>query len=231
MTDHGKNIDPFSEIEHEIGELYEQISGVTKIESEEQHNDVTSLHDALHDAGKRAEELRKDLVKPFDEAKAKVQDQFHPLIGDTKKGKGKVVRGKEVLQEILGPWRKRVADEKAALALKAAKEAEAERLAAVEAMQASSGDLDAREAAEQLVSSAEQAERIAKQAGKAATTGLGLRTVWIAEIIDTRAAVISAMKRDPDAFLALAQTVGDQAARSGVRELNGFNIYSDKVAK
>lgn len=231
MTDHGKNIDPFSEIEHEIGELYEQISGVTKIESEEQHNDVTSLHDALHDAGKRAEELRKDLVKPFDEAKAKVQDQFHPLIGDTKKGKGKVVRGKEVLQELLGPWRKRVADEKAALALKAAKEAEAERLAAVEAMQASSGDLDAREAAEQLVSSAEQAERIAKQAGKAATSGLGLRTVWIAEIIDTRAAVISAMKRDPDAFLALAQTVGDQAARSGVRELNGFNIYSDKVAK
>lgn len=231
MTEHGKNIDPFSEIEHEIGELYEQIASVSAIENEKQHDDVTALYDALHEAGKRAEDLRKELVKPFDEGKAKVQDQFHPLIGDTKKGKGKVIRGKEVLQEILGPWRKRVADEKAALALKAAQEAEAERQAAIEAMRASSGDIEAREQAEQQVAAAEQAERVARQAGKAATTGLGIRTLWVAEIVDKRAAVISTMNLDPMAFLELAQKVGDTAARGGVRTLSGFNIYSDKVAK
>lgn len=226
-----RNMSPFDEIEHEIGELYEQISGVGTIENETQHEQVTALYDALHDAGKRAEELRKEMVKPFDDGKAKVQEQFHPLIGDTKKGKGKVIRGKEVLQDVLGPWRKRLAEEKAAAARKAAEEAEAERLAAIEAMRQSSGDLDAREHAEQMLTSAVQAERFAKQAHKQATTGLGLRTVWTARIVDQRAAVLSAMKREPEKFLELALEIGKRAATSGVRSLDGYEIYSERVAR
>lgn len=225
------NITQYDEIAHEIGELYEQIAGVTAIENEAQHEAVTALYDALHDAGKRAEELRKEMVKPFDDGKAKVQEQFHPLIGDTKKGKGKVIRGKEVLQDVLGPWRKRVADEKAAAARKAAEEAEAERLAAIEAMRQSSGDLEAREQAEQMLTSADQAERLAKQAHKQATTGLGLRTVWDVEMIDARAAVAAMWKRDPKAFTDLATTLAEQAVRSGVREIAGFRIVERKVAR
>lgn len=225
------NITPFDEVSLEISELYEQIAGVTAIENEAQHEAVTALFEALHDAGKRAEELRKEMVKPFDEGKAKVQEQFHPLIGDTKKGKGKVIRGKEVLQDVLGPWRKRLAEEKAAAARKAAEEAEAERMAAIEAMRQSSGDIEAREQAEQMLTSADQAERFAKQAHKQATTGLGLRTVWTARIVDQRAAVLSAMKREPEKFIELSLEIGKRAATSGVREMSGYEIYSEAKAR
>lgn len=226
-----KNITPFEEIEHEIAELYEQIAGITAIETEDQHYQVTKLLADLHSAGIKAEALRVAEVKPHQDAEAAVQLRYHPLIGNTKKGKGKVVRGKEVLQELLAPWRQRVADEKAAAARKVAEEAEAERLAAIDAMRASSGDIEAREQAEQLLSSADQAERVAKDAAKDATTGLGLRTVWTAEIVDKRAAVLSAMNREPQAFLDLALSIAKSAARSGVREMTGFHIYSERKAR
>lgn len=226
-----KNITPYEEIEYEIGELYEQIAGVTAIENEAQHEAVTGLFEALHDAGKRAEALRVEEVKPHQDAEKAVQSKFHPLIGNTKAGKGKVVRGKEVLQELLAPYRKRIADEKEALARKAEQEAEAERLAAIEAMRASSGDLEAREQAEQQLVSAEMAEKVAKRANKEATTGLGLRTVWTAKIVDQRAAVLSAMKREPEKFLELSLEIGKRAATSGVRSLDGYEIYSEKVAR
>lgn len=225
------NITPYDEIAHEIGELYEQIAGVTAIENEAQHEAVTALFEALHDAGKRAEALRVEEAKPHQEAEKEVQSKFHPLIGNTKAGKGKVVRGKEVLQDLLAPYRKRIADEKAALARKAEQEAEAERLAAIEAMRASSGDIEAREQAEQQLVSAEMAEKVAKRANKESTTGLGLRTVWTAKIVDQRAAVLSAMKREPEKFIELALEIGKRAATSGVREMSGYEIYSERVAR
>lgn len=226
-----KNITPFEEIEHEIAELYDQIAGITSIENEDQHAQVTKLLADLHGAGLRAEALRVAEVKPHQDAEAAVQLRYHPLIGNTKKGKGKVVRGKEVLQDILAPWRQRVADEKSAAARKAAEEAEAERVAAIEAMRASSGDLEAREQAEQQLVSAEMAEKIAKRANKEATTGLGLRTVWTAKIVDQRAAVLSAMKREPEKFLELALEIGKRAATSGVRSLDGYEVYSERLAR
>lgn len=226
------NITPFEELELEIAELYEQISGVTAIENEAQHEAVTDLRKAIYEAGKRAEALLAENVKPHQDAEKAERAKFDPLIGTAKtRGIGKVPRGIQVLDELLTPYRKRIADEKAAAARKAAEEAEAERLAAIEAMRASSGDIEAREQAEQLLSSAEQAERVAKRANKEATTGLGLRTVWTAEIVDQRAAVLSAMKREPEAFLDLALTIGKRAATSGVREMGGFRIYSEKVAR
>ena len=226
-----KNITPFDEIEHEIAELYDQIAGITSIENEDQHAQVTKLLADLHGAGLRAEALRVAEVKPHQDAEAAVQLRYHPLIGNTKKGKGKVVRGKEVLQELLAPWRQRVADEKASAARKAAEEAEVERVAAIEAMRASSGDIEAREQAEQMLEAFNQAERFAKNAAKDATTGLGLRTVWTAEIVDKRSAVLSAMNREPQAFLDLALSIAQSAARSGVREMTGFRIYSERKAR
>lgn len=226
------NIDPFSEVEHEISDLYEQIAGVTAIENEAQHVAVTDLRKAIYDAGKRAESILAENVKPYQDAEKAERAKFDPLIGTAKtRGIGKVPRAIGVLDELLTPYRNRIAAERAEAARKADEEARAEREAAVAAMQASSGDIEAREQAEQLLSAADQAEKVAKRASKEATTGLGLRTVWTAEIVDQRAAVLSAMKREPEAFLELALTIGKRAATSGVREMEGFIIKSEARAR
>src|SRR5690606_12445184 len=101
----------------------------------------------------------------------------------------KVVLAKEALSALLLPWREKVRKEKEAEA--AAARAEADRLAAVarEAMQASAGNLAAREDAELLVKEAAAVGRYAKQADKAAVSGLGLRTKWVAVMTDEAAAL------------------------------------------
>ncbi|GGA45920.1 hypothetical protein [Pelagibacterium lentulum] len=227
----GGNMTPFDAVVLEIEELYEQIAGITAIENEAQHEAATKLYDDLHEAGKKADELRKEEVKPLDEAKKAAQKRFHPLIGDTKtEGKGKVPLGKEVLGQVLTPYRDKVAAEKRARAEQAAREAKEERAKAVAAMQESSGDLEAREEAERQLELAKEAEAFAKRQHKRANTGNGLRTYWIAEMVDQRKAVATMWKQNPQAFLDLAQELADKAARSGVRELDGFKITETKKA-
>src|SRR5690606_2127176 len=131
-----------------------------------------------------ADELRKAEVKPFDDGKAEVQARFHPLIGDTRAGKGKVPLARAALAPIRTRYKAKKQAEAAAIAEAARQAAEAERAAAQEAMRASSGNLEAREQAEQRVAAAEAAERIAKKATKAATSGTGLRTRWVAVMVD-----------------------------------------------
>lgn len=225
-----RNITPFDEIVLEIDALYEQIAGVTEIESEDQHEAASKLYDDLHEAGKKADELRKEEVKPLDDAKAAIQERYHPLIGDTKKGKGKVVRGKEVLGNVLAAWRKKVAEEKRLAAERAAREAEEERQKAIAAMQASAGDLEAREEAERQLELAKEAAAFARREDKRATTGLGLRTYWVATMTDPRAAVAAMWKSNPQAFVDLAQELADKAVRSGIRNIDGFTITEEKKA-
>lgn len=102
------------EIEDLFGEAKNFADGEA-IDSQVLADAVTELHDKLHEAGKRADEVRKDEAKPHDDAKAEIQTRYNKLIGNTKtSGKGKVVLGKEVLQGLLTPWRNKVAAEKEA---------------------------------------------------------------------------------------------------------------------
>ena len=86
-----------------------------------------------------------------------------------------------------GAWRIAEAKRKEAAAALARAEAEAERQAEVEATRAASGNLDAREQADQLAVSAKAAEKLAAKAEKAATTGNGLRTVRSLKVTNARA--------------------------------------------
>lgn len=225
--------DPFVELVKELDDLYSTAKDFCDgdpIDSEEMASVITELHDRIHECGKRAEALRVDEKKPLDDKIAAIQARFHPLIGNTKAGKGKVILAKEACQSLLTPWRdaQRIAKEQAAA--RAAAEAEAAKLAAREAMQASAGNLAEREAAEELLADAKALEKTARRSEKAATTGLGLRTVWEAVLVDEEAAMDWVWARAKDEVLAVAQRNADELVRSGVRQVPGFRVVEEKVA-
>lgn len=227
----GANMPPEMVIFGEIDAYYEEAknwaSDGFKIESAEQEAQINEIDKALLKLGQEADALRVEEKKPHDDAAQAVQDKYNPYV---QKGKGKVDVARSTLKALLTAWRveqQRIAEEKAR---KAREEAEAERRAAEEAMRASAGDLEAREQAEQQLEAAKQAERFAKKADKAATTGSGLRTKWVAVMTDQRAAVASMWKQNPQAFVDLAQNLAETAVRAGARQIEGFEIKEEKVA-
>ena len=229
----GANMSPFDQVSVEIADLYEEArnwADGTPIQSDEQHHAVTALYDALHDAGKRADELRVKEVEPLDEAKEAIQARYHPLIGDTKAGKGKVVIGKEALGKLLSDWRAAKAKEKAEAAERARKDAEQERAKAEAAIRASSGDLEARERAEEMLALADEADRYASRQQKRAETGNKLRTVYVAELMDLHAAIKHYWGENTAPFEELVTTLAAADVRSGKRSIPGFEIKEKKKA-
>lgn len=229
----GANMSPFDLIASEIADLYDEAKNWADgkpITSEAEHKALSDLYDMLHAAGKKADELRVSEVAPLDEAKAAIQERYHPLIGDTKKGKGKVVRGKEVLNAVLAAWRQKIAAEKAAAAEKARREAEEERAKAEAAIRASADDLEARERAEEALALAKDADVFASRQERKAATGTGLRTVWTAELTDLNTAVRHYWKLSEAPFIALVTELASQDVRAGKREIPGFNVTESKRA-
>lgn len=214
----------------EIDDLYEEAKNWADgepITSQEMADAITTLRDGIHEAGKKADALRVEAKRPHDEAAAAIQALYNPYVQPKN---GRVDLAKSVLDSLLTPWRTRVAQEKAAEAARIAAEAEAARLAAQEAMQASAGNLAEREAAEELLADAKRLERGAKRADKAATTGLGLRTVWDAVLEDEEVAMDWCWERARAEVLAVAQRNADELVRSGVRQVPGFRVVERKVA-
>lgn len=224
------NQSPFDAIAEEINDLFDEAkhwADGAAIADQATHDAIEKLRDSIHEAGKRADALRVEEKKPLDDQVKAIQDRYNPLIQPKR---GKVDMAKAALDDLLTPWRKKVADEKAAEAARVAKEAEAARLAAQAAIQASSGNLAAREEAEELLADAKALERQAKRADKAATTGLGLRTVWTAELVDEEAAMEWCWARAKAEVLAVAQRNAEEAVRAGVRQVPGFRVVEGKVA-
>lgn len=228
------NLSPFDALKKELDDLFDEAKNFCDgepIASEEMASAITELHDRIHECGSRAEKLRVAEKKPLDDQVAAIQAKYHPLIGNTKAGKGKVVLGKESCQSLLTPWRKKVADDKASEAAAKAAEAAAATKAAEDAIRSSSGNLGAREYAEELLADAKKMERGAKRADKAATTGTGLRTVYKVNIADNSKALDWAFEHAPGEFMAMALSLAEEQVRGGVRELPGFSIVEDKVAR
>lgn len=226
-------VDPFDAIKQEIEDLFDEAKNFCDgepIDTPELAAAITELHDRIHAAGKRADDLRVDEKAPLDEKVKALQAKYAPLIADTKSAKGKVVLGKEACQSLLTPWRdaQRIAKEKEAAAIAA--KAEAARLTAQEAIRASSGNLAEREAAESLLQDAKKLEKTAARSWKSATTGTGLRSVWMAELVDEEAAMDWLWARAKHEVLAVAQRNADELVRSGVRSVPGFVVREEKQA-
>lgn len=214
----------------EIDDLYDEAKNWADgepITSAEMHDAITALYDGIHDAGKRADALRVEEKKPHDDAAKAVQDKYNPYV---QAKKGKVDRAKAALGDLLAAWRQKVAAEKAAEAARIAAEAEAARAAAQAAMQASAGNLAEREAAEELLADAKRLERGARRSEKAATTGLGLRTVWVAVLENEEVAMDWCWERARAEVLAVAQRNADEAVRAGLRQVPGFVVREEKRA-
>lgn len=226
----GHNAPPELLLFQEIDDLYDEARNFADgepITSQEMADAITTLREGIHEAGKKADALRVDEKKPHDDAAKAVQDKYNPYVQPKK---GRVDMAKSALDALLTPWRTRVAAEKAAEAARVAAEAEAARQAAQAAMQASAGNLAEREAAEELLADAKALEKTARRSEKAATTGLGLRTVWEAVLVDEEAAMDWVWARAKDEVLAVAQRNADEVVRSGVRSVPGFVVRERKVA-
>lgn len=229
----GPELDPYETIRTEIEDLYGEAKNWADgepIGNQQQHDEIEKLYDLLHEAGKRADEARKEEARPHDEAKAAIQEKYNLLIGNTKSMKGKVVLGKEALGALLTPWRNKIAAEKEATARAAREEADRIAREAQAAMQASRGDLEARERAEELAHAAKQQERFAKRADRAATTGTGLRSYWIADLVNAEIALDWAYGRAPGRFTELVQQMANEAVRGGSRSVPGFRVWEDRRA-
>lgn len=222
--------DNFAAIKTEIDDLFDEAKNWADgepIQSQEMHDVIERLRDSIHEAGKRADALRVDEKKPLDDQVKAIQDRYNPLIQPKR---GRVDMAKSALDALLTPWRQKIAQEKAAEAARVAAEAEAARVAATEAIRASSGNLAAREEAESLLQDAKRLEKTAARTFKSATTGTGLRTVWRAELVDIGAALDWYFDEKPEEFTALVQRLADEAVRSGVRKVPGFRVVEEKRA-
>ncbi len=215
----------------EINDLYDECKNWADgepITSEAMADAVTDLRTRIHDAGKRADELRKEEKRPLDDQIKALQDTYNPFIQPRR---GKVDMAKSALDDLLTPWRNAKAKAAAEEARRQAEEAAAAREAANAAMQASAGNLAEREAAEEALADAKKLEKTAKRADKAATTGTGLRTTWEVTLVDEDAAMEWCWARAKDEVLAVAQRNAEECVRAGVRSVPGFSVEERKVAR
>ncbi|UXN70874.1 hypothetical protein N8A98_06720 [Devosia neptuniae] len=213
-----------------IDDLYEEAKNFADgepITTPEMAEAITALFDGLHEAGKEAEALRVAEKAPLDTRIDAIQSKYNPYVQPKK---GKVAMGKDALGVLLTAWRVEQQRIAAAAADKARREAQALQAEATAAMQASAGNLAERERAEEIIGFAKEAERFAARSEKAATTGTGLRTKWVARLEDEEAALGWAYERSPELFTALCQQIADEAARSGVRTIPGFAVVEEKKA-
>jgi type I site-specific restriction-modification system R (restriction) subunit len=222
--------DPVDEALDHIQDLYDEAkhwADGEPITSEEMHDAVTALYDGLHAAGKAADELRKEAKRPLDEQIDAIQKRFNPAIQPKR---GLVDLGKAALGDLLAAWRTAVAKKKADEAAAARAEADRIALTAQQAMQASRGNLEEREKAEALLQEAKAHERHARRTDKAATTGTGLRSYWVATLTDAELGLDWAYGRSPERFTALVQMMADEAVRGGARAVPGFAVTEEKRA-
>ena len=195
------------------------------VESAEEAAGLNTLLDLARQAAKAADEARAVEKKPHLEAGKAVDAQWKPLIDAAQ-------RIVDVAKKTLTPWNIAEADRKAAEAQKAAEEAEAQRQAEVAASRAAaaSGSLTDVEQADQQAEAAKQADRIARQTEKAATSGLGLRTTYRAELTDPKVAIAHYWATRRDDFIALANELAAKDVRAGKREIPGFTIHAEQKA-
>ncbi|MBB5664767.1 hypothetical protein GGE68_002964 [Rhizobium leguminosarum] len=224
------NQSPFDAIKQEIEDLFDEAKNWADgepITSQEMHDQIERLRDGIHEAGKRADALRVEEKKPLDVKVKEIQDRYNVYIAPKK---GKVDMAKSTLDTLLTPWRTAKAIAAAEEAARVAAAAAAAKLAADEAIRASSGNLAAREEAEELLADAKKLEKTAKRADKAATVGTGLRTVWDVTLVDEEAAMDWLWARAKAEVLAVAQKNAEEVVRAGVRNVPGFAVVERKVA-
>ena len=223
---------PFDAVRINIEDLFTQAKGFLDgdpVTSQAVADEIGALLAETRQAEKAAEDARKLEAKPFDDGKAEVQSRYNPL-------KDKVALIKDACKAALASFLKAQDAAKREQERIAREQAEAAQRAAAEAARAAASDnLEAKEAAEALVTEARKATTEANRAaadrahvtgGARATT---LRSVWKATLTDPQVAAGFYWKRDPSVFNAFLQKLADDDVRAGKRTIPGFNVVEDRV--
>lgn len=227
-------VSPFDAVRVNIEDLYTEAkhwADGEPIQSQAHADRIEALLDLIREAHTAADNARKQENQPFDDGKAEVQARYAPLIADTKAVTGKTVMAIAACKAALAPWRleqerlKKIEADKAIAAAAAAAQASADLV-----KEAQADDLDAKEKADAAIKVADQASRVAVRAGKAASTGTGLRSYWSPTLIDGVAAARHYWETNrpamEEALLALAKV----DVQNGKRTLPGFAITEDRRA-
>ncbi|WP_293854359.1 hypothetical protein [Sphingomonas sp. SCN 67-18] len=224
--------DPFDAHKADIEDLYDEAKNWldgAEIENQAQADTLATLIDRLHKAWKAADASRDAEKRPHMEASNAVQAKYKPILE-------KADTAKTVAKKAQETFLKKLRDEQAEIARKAATVAQAkadEALAAIKAAN-EAGDLGAREQAETLVEEAKVAvieARVAEKAKPQAKSefgarALGLRSVWAPTLTDG----ILAMRHYwplPERRAEMEALMLDMArkdVRAGARQIPGFDI-------
>lgn len=229
----------FEAFEMHINDLYDEavqwLDG-EPVTTQEQADALNTLEANVRQAAKDADALRKELVKPHDEAKAAIQAQFNPLIGETKTVTGKTVKAIQAIKAALKPYLIELDRQQREAARIAREDADRKEREAIEALrQSDAANLAERDMAEALLRDAKAAEQAATKAesAKAHAKGegraTGLRTVYVATITDEKAAAAWAWLNHRAELMAFVQEQANKAVRLGARSIDGFEITETKV--
>lgn len=194
------------------------------IETQGQADAIGRIVSEVKKIRKDADTARADEKRPHDEAAKAVQVKWKPLL--------------DRADTIITAAQRPLTDYLAKLA---AKQAEAERLARVEAEKAAQAAIEAQrqadsveaiEAAKALQKEADAAARAASKAGKAkahvagADRAIGLRSHRVAQVNDHRAALLWIAKNDPDAVNVFVE---EYARRNAVtRPMDGVEVVTER---
>lgn len=232
----GHNRSPFDLAKEKIEDLYGEAKNWCdgeEIASQEQADQVQKLLRLIQAAEKEADEARKEEARPYDEAKAEIQERYNTLIGKTKSVTGLTVLAIEACKKALAPWLQKVEEENRRKAEEARKEAEEKARIAREAMQQRQTLEDA-ERAEALVREAKEAESAARQADKAKASAKGegravtLRDYYRPEITsetDFARYLWTSHREEMTAFL---NTTAAKLVAAGIHKMPGVLVHHER---
>lgn len=201
------------------------------IESQDQADTVARLIDEFRQAQKTADEARKEEARPHDEAKARVQEKYAPLLAETKAQTGVIPRALAALKATLTPWLQ--VKERERQAAEAVARAEAQRkadAAAAAARAADPANLDEVEAVEAKIGEAQNAQAEANRLGrdraqaKGDGRAIGLRRTFTPVMNDRRAALNHYATTRADDLVAFLQRLAEADVREGRRQIPGFDV-------
>ena len=231
---------PYELIKQEIEDLHMEATNwldSTEVKTAQEAAVLNTLDTRMLAAIKKAEAAKDIEKEPYDKALKEIQARYNELIGDNKSVTGIAISARKALKAALTPYLKALEkrqEEEAAAARAVA--AEAQRVALEAISKRNEANLAEREAAEKLIrdanalqaaaDKAEKAKPLAKGEGRAT----GLKTRYVATLVDLREACRWAWMKHNDELSAFILELGQKAASAEQQEIPGFEIKKEKYA-
>lgn len=195
-----------------------------EIETDDQAETLGALMDLLRAAGKACDAEREEKVAPLNKAKAEIQALYKPALDNV----DRALKATKVARDKWLKKKQAILDEQA---LQARREADRVRREALEAMQASRGDIVAREVAEAVLEEAKRAEYKAVALAKATPAAVGGRKTvsktWKAVLVNgSKAAAYCWLHHRPE-MEAFIQKLVNADVKAGKRNVDGFEIREE----